>query len=143
MSSEGGSFNDRCGRVFKITCKLADLEGRWENPLGVVSMAVGSRACKSHVADARFVEVPWKCEGEQEPVAALILRYDGSAVAHHDAVEAPEFSVAEDVVGPYRQSDSAVDIEDLNGMVKNVPEEVIAVPGACTGVLRPEVNVFT
>ena len=142
IPSEGGSFNDRGGRIFEIPCQLTYMEVCWEDPLGVINVALWSGACKCHVADASFVKVAWKFDGEQKSVAALVLRHDGSAVAHHDSVDAPEFCMAKDVIGPCRQRDGAVDIENLDSMMKNVPEEVVAVPGACTCMLRPEINIF-
>ena len=114
-----------------------------ENPLGDINVALWSGACKCHVADASFVKVAWKFDGEQESVAALVLRYDGSAVAHHDLVEAPEFCMAKDIIGSCRQRDGTVDIKNRDGMMENMPEEFVAVPGTCTRMLRPEVNTVT
>ena len=72
-------------------------------------------------------------------MAAIISLGVGATVTHHDAIKAEKFCMAEDVVGPRRHGERLTGIQHIDGVVEDVPEELVTIDG--TGACRLGLDV--
>ena len=71
--------------------------------------------------------VPRNLDEKKESVAAVVCRYVGATITHHNTVEAPKFCMIEVIVCPHWDGDKLASVQDLDGAVYDMSEEFLSV----------------